>query len=393
MASQRRLLRTDRLLDRACAGLLVIGALGDLFASFYYLAEIVQLHEALRTAGKRVENLDPAAALPTVYVLGGFTLAFGILFGLIAFLILRASPLGQAALRGGVTVILPGALLSYLGSYIRYQEYAETVPPGTRDPAYRVAIVGQVLGGGVGTTAAAGALLVLLGAALVRWFRPGVDAGPAVPLGSSAGAINVARILALAGTVVALLVPVAWVRPVGGGGDLPTEWTLLATLSGFLAIGALAAAGACILAKPGHLLFRWLAVGITALVAAAQWTVTLWQSFYAEVAYGPDRVAGAAVGWTAAVVCGLISSGLLTAVVVALLLPRPVEEPDPEAPGSGPSGKGGATVTRRGDGPPPERLGESSAEPAWQAFPETKKARKKKKRPATRKAGPGRASR
>ncbi|GAA0265053.1 hypothetical protein GCM10009539_59410 [Cryptosporangium japonicum] len=359
------------MLDRVVAGLLALGTAGGLFAAYHFLAEAVQHHEALRIGRSSVENLDPGSALPTVYVLGGFVLGFAVLFGVVAVLILRASPLGFPALRGGVTVLLPAVLLAFLATYTRYQEWREAMPPGTQDGRYRVVIVGEVIGGAIGVFGVVLAVLVPLGAVVVRWFRPGAANGPSSAPGSSAGTLNVARILALSGTAVALLVPVAWVRPLSREAELPTEWSVIATLSGFLAVLALVAAGLLLLARPGRLIFRWLALGATALVAATEWAAIVWQSFYAEVAYGAERVEGVAVAWTAAIVSGVVSSSLLTAAVIALVIPRPPAEIEPTE---------GVTVTRRGDGPPPERIGEATPEPAWQAFPAAPKRKKKKKR-------------
>ncbi|MFG1920297.1 hypothetical protein [Cryptosporangium sp. NPDC048952] len=375
MASQRRLVRTDRMLDRIIAGSLALGAVGGLFAAYHFLAEIVQHHEALREGRDSVENLDPGTALPTVYVLGGFALGFAVLLGVVAVLILRASRFGLPALRGGVTVLLPAVLLTYLAAYIRYQQYRDAMPPGTQDGRYRVAIVGEVIGGGVGVFGVLLAVLLPLGAVLVRWFRPGAATDPVPAPGSTAAALNVARILTLAGTAVALLVPVAWARPLGRQAELPPEWSVIATLSGFLAVLALVAAGLCLLARPGRFLFRWLALIGTALVAAIEWTGIVWQTFYADVAFGTERVEGVAVAWTAAIVSGLVSSGLLTAAVVTLVIPRPPEE-NVES----------VTVTRRSEGPPPKRVGEATPEPAWQAFPE----KKPEKTAAPRKAAPKR---
>ncbi|EXG79064.1 hypothetical protein CryarDRAFT_0082 [Cryptosporangium arvum DSM 44712] len=367
------------MLDRVVAGLLALGTAGGLFAAYHFVAEAVQHHEALRTGRSSVENLDPGTALPTVYVLGGFVLGFAVLFGVVAVLIVRASPLGFPALRGGVTVLLPAMLLAYLATYTRYQQWREAMPPGTQDGRYRVVIVGEVIGGAIGVFGVVLAVLVPLGAVLVRWFRPGEVSGPVPAPGSSAGALNVARILALAGTAVALLVPVAWARPLGRENELPTEWSVIATLSGFLAVLALVAAGLLLLARPGRLMFRWLALGATAVVAAIEWVGIVWQAFYADVAFGTERVEGVAVAWTAAIVSGVVSSGLLTAAVVTLVIPRPPEAVEPAD---------GVTVTRRGDGPAPERIGEATPEPAWQAFPEaperkaaaTPKRKKKKRR-------------
>ncbi|SHN47974.1 hypothetical protein [Cryptosporangium aurantiacum] len=395
MASARQLIRTDRGLDRIVAGLLAIGAVGDLYGAYRYLGEVLRLHDALRVGDGSVENLDPGTALPTVYVLGGFALGFAVLSGLVAVLIVRGMPVGLAALRGGVAVLLPAQLLAFLATYIRYQEYVDAMPPQTRDPAYQSAITGQVFGTGVGAAGAAAAVVVLLGAALVRWFRPRTESWPVpagrrpesnAPIGSSAAALNVARILALAGTAIVMLVPVAWVRPLNHQDELPPEWSLLSVISGLLAVAALVGAGLAILARPGRLLFRWFALGVLALVAAVVWAVTLWQAFYADVAYGTERVDGVAVAWTAAIICGLVGSALLTAAVVTLTLPG-----DPPEPAEEP-------VKR----PKPERIGESSPEPAWQAFPEKSAATRKRKKPkrkatsdedATRTAGPESESR
>ncbi|GAA3387291.1 hypothetical protein GCM10020369_29270 [Cryptosporangium minutisporangium] len=375
----------------------MIGAFGDLLGAYRFLGEIGMLHNALRSGDDTVENLDPGTALPTVFVLGGFSLGFALVSGLVAVLILRGSRLGLASLRGAIVVLLPARLLAYLATYIRYQEYVDAMPPQTRDPAYRSVIIGQVFGGGVGTAGVVAAVTVVLGAALVRWFRPRTDqwAAPAgaASVGSSAAAINTARILALVGTVVVLLVPVAWVRPLDGEAELPSEWSFVALVSGALAVGALVAAGITILARPGRLLFRWLALGALALVAAMEWVVTLWQSFYADAAYGAERIDGVAGAWTAAVGCGIVGSALLTGAVVALTVP-----PVPSAAGEATEGAaaGGVTVTRRADGSAPERIGEASPEPAWQAFPDADapaSAAPEQSGDATRTAEPGSGSR
>jgi len=355
------------MLDRILGGFLGLAALGDLFGAWQFLGEIVKLHEALRDGGHSLADPDPGTTLPPVYVLGASALAFAVLFGAVAVLILRASPLGLAALRGGVLVLLPARLLAYLATYIQYDEtVVAALPVGAENSEYRTLAIGQMVGGGIGVFGVTAALLVLVGAALVRWFRPGADPWetpreslPAPSFGSSASSINAARILALAGTVVALLVPVAWVRPLGNESDLPSEWSFVALVSGFLGVGALVAAGLCVLARPGRLLFRWLALGALGVVAAVEWAMTLWQAFYADVAYGVERVDGVAVPWTAAIACGLVSAALLTVAVVVLMLPAP---PSPD-------GAPAVTVTRRGDGVARERIGEATAEPGWQAFP------------------------
>ncbi|TQS41778.1 hypothetical protein [Cryptosporangium phraense] len=373
MASARQLVRTERLLDRVVAGLLAIGALGGLFAAYHFLGEIALLHRALRAGDDTVENIDPGTALPTVYVLGGYAVGFALLFAAVAILILRASSLGAPLLRAAVPALLPATLLAFLAAYIRYQEYVDAMPPETRDAAYRGHIFGQIIGGGIGAVAVVATLLVLIGAAVVRWFRPAPDhwegpPGPvaAGPLGPPASALNAGKILALTGTAIALVVPVAWVRPVGDEGHLPSEWSLLALLTGFLAVAALVAAGLTALARPARLTFRYAGLGALVVVGSVDWVVTLWESFYADVAFGTERVAGVAVPWTAAIACGLVSSALLTAAAVALTMPPLPAEPD-EAPTDGPRA---GRLSESAEARAARRVGESSPEPRWQAFPE-----------------------
>ncbi|MFI5955867.1 hypothetical protein [Cryptosporangium sp. NPDC051539] len=406
MASARQLVRTERLLDRIVAGSLAVGAVGGLVSAYQFLSEIVQLHHALRTGNDTVENLDPGTALPTVYVLGGFALGFAVVFSAVAVLILRASPLGAPLVRAALPAVLPATLLAFLAAYIRYQEYVDAMPPATRDPAYRSAIFGQIIGGGIGAAGIVATLLVLIGVGVVRWFRPQAEsagalpsrpapgpqsapAGPqdaplgpqgaplgqrgaplgqrGAPLGPPAAALNAGKILALAGTVMALLVPVAWVRPVGGQGHLPSEWSILALLTGVLSVAALVATGLAALARPGRLTFRYAGLGALVVVASVEWAVTLWESFYADVAFGSERVSGVAVPWTAAIACGLVGSALLTAAAVALTMPpSPADVAAADADGGPSVGRLSESAEARAA----RRVGESSAEPAWQAFPE-----------------------
>lgn len=313
-------IRIDRRLDRLVAGLLAIGVLGDVFAAQHYVVEAVLLHRAVRAGKGTLENLDPGSAQPTVWVLAGLAAVFAVAGAAAVLLIARGKPIGFAAVQAGGAVLLPARLLAFLAGYLRYQDYVGSVPGGSRDPSYHSAIVGQSFGAAVGVAALVVVLAVLLGGGLWRWFRPDLTTGEP-PTGPSGRSIKVARVMALAATLIAMVVPVAWVRPVGAGLKLPSEWPIIAAVTGVLAVTALLAAAATIAVRPDRPLVRRLALGIVVVIASLTWIVMVWEWFYADVAFGSDAVHGVAGPWTAAVISGFVSCCLLTAAAIALVRP------------------------------------------------------------------------
>ena len=311
-----RWIRTDHRLDRIVAGVLAVGVLGDAFAAQHFVVEAVLLRRAVRAGKDTLANLDPSSAQPTVWALAGLAALFAVAGAITVGLILRGKPVGMAAVQAGGVVLLPTRLLAFLAGYLRYSDYSSAA--GSDDPSYRSAIVGQVLGSAVGAIALVVVLALLLGGWLWRWFRPDhVSVEP--PTGPTSRSIRVARVTALAATLVAMIVPVAWVRPVGAGAKLPSEWPIIAAVSGAVAVAALLAAFATLAVRPERSMIRRLALAFVVAIAALTWLVTVWEWFYADVAFGSDAVDGVAGPWLAAVISGIVSSWLLTAAATALV--------------------------------------------------------------------------
>jgi hypothetical protein len=313
-----RWIRTGRRLDRIVAGVLAVGVLGDAFAAQHFVVEAVLLRRAVRAGKDTLGNLDPSSAQPTVWALAGLAAVFTVAGAITVGLILRGKPVGFAAVQAGGVVLLPVRLLGFLAGYLRYSDYSGATAAGSDDPSYRSAIIGQVLGSALGAIALVVVLAVLLGRGLWRWFRP--DSQPMAEPGALTGrSITVARVTALAATLVGLVVPVAWVRPVGAGAKLPSEWPIIAAVSGVMVATALLAAFATLAVRPERPMVRRLALALVVAIAALTWLVTVWEWFYADVAFGSTAVNGVAGPWLAAVISGFVCCWLLTAAAVALV--------------------------------------------------------------------------